>query len=227
MTPQLNILVVEDHDDLREVTVAALNGMGYNVKGIDCAEDIDEMLGRFRPDVFLLDLGLPGEDGLSLARRLRAAQPGVGLIMVTARDQARDTLQGYNAGADIYVTKPTSPEELNAAIRALGRRLQPVSDENLVLESQSLRLKGPAAEINISNADCQLLAALARARDRRLETWQILEILGKAVDENEKKALTVHIVRLRKKLAEAGAPEPTLKSIRGTGYQLCVSLALR
>jgi DNA-binding response OmpR family regulator len=227
MTPQLNILVVEDHDDLREVTVAALSGMGYNVKGIDCAEDIDEMLGRFRPDVFLLDLGLPGEDGLSLAHRLRTAQPGVGIIMVTARDQARDTLQGYNAGADIYVTKPTSPEELNAAIRALGRRLQPVAVDRLVLDSQSLRLKGPVAEINISNADCQLLAALARARDHRLETWQILEILGRAVDEQEKRALTVHIVRLRKKLAEAGAPEPTLKSIRATGYQLCVPLAVR
>ena len=227
MTPPLNILVVEDHDDLREVTVVALSDMGHTVKGIDCAEDIDEILGSFRPDVFLIDLGLPGEDGLSLARRLRTAQPGVGIIMVTARNQVKDTLQGYNAGADIYVTKPTSPDELNAAIRALGRRLLQVPDENLVLDAQSLRLQGPAAEINISNADYQLLAALARARDHRLETWQILEILGKAVDEQEKKALTVHIVRLRKKLAEAGVPEPTLKSIRGTGYQLCVPLVVR
>lgn len=226
--PALSILVVEDHDDLREATVAALAAMGYAVQGVDCAEAIDEALAAFRPDLLLLDLNLPGEDGLGAARRLRAAQPALGIIMVTARDQAKDVMRGYGSGADIYVTKPTSPEELDAAIRALGRRLRPAGRETgrLVLQPRLLRLQGPLATVDVSDQECQLLAALGHARDRRLETWQLLEFAGKPADELEKRALAVQIVRLRKKLGEAGAPEPTVKAIRGTGYQLCIPLEI-
>lgn len=227
MTTPLKILVVEDHDDLRDVTVAALAHMGHTARGVCCAEEIDEIPGNFQPDIFLLDLNLPGEDGLSVARRLRAARPRVGIIMVTARDQARDTRQGYDAGADIYITKPTSPEELDAAIRALDRRLRPSPPAGMILDNQRLCLRGPCGDVNISNTDFRLLSALSVARDHRLETWQILEILGKEVNHQEKKSLTVHMVRLRKKLNDAGAPEPTIKSIRGEGYQLCLPLAVQ
>lgn len=228
MDTTLNILVVEDHDDLREVTVVALGSMGYAVKGVASAEEIDDSLGRFRPDIVLLDLNLPGEDGLSVARRLRAAQPDLGIIMVTARNQSQDVLRGYTSGADIYVTKPAAPEEIDAAIQALARRIKPSSapTNTLRLDVQGLRLAGPADAIDLSDNDCQLLAALAKAKDHRLETWQLLELLGKQVDELEKKALTVQMVRLRKKLDQVGAPEPTIKAIRGTGYQLCVSLQI-
>jgi DNA-binding response OmpR family regulator len=227
MNTPLNILVVEDHDDLREATVMALSHMGYRTQGVDCAEAMDEALPRFPADILLLDLNLPGEDGLSIARRLRAAQPDIGIIMVTARNQAKDVMTGYSNGADIYVTKPVSPEELNAAIHALSRRLRVQPKEALELDSQSLRLRGNAAAIDVSYADHQLLAALARAHDHRLETWQLLEVIGKPLDEQEKRTLAVQIVRLRKKLVQAGAPEPTIKSIRGTGYQLCIPLELR
>lgn len=228
MDSPLNILVVEDHDDLRDATVAALIAQGHVAQGVASAEDVDEALARFHADILLLDLNLPGEDGLSLARRMRAATPEIGIIMVTARNQARDVMAGYGSGADIYVTKPVSSDELAAAIRALTRRLKPppAPSGQLRLDSASLQLVGPHHPVNLSANECQLLAALAKARDQRLETWQLLEILGKPVDEPEKRALTVQIVRLRKKLAEAGAPEPTLKAIRGSGYQLCVSLRI-
>lgn len=226
MDTPLNILVVEDHDDLREATVAALRAMGYAAQGVDCAEAMDEVLGRFRPDIVLLDLNLPGEDGLSIAQRLRAAEPGLGLIMVTARNRPQDVRKGYDSGADIYVTKPTSPDELDAAIQALLRRLRPATPvpTRLRLNRQTLCLTGPQGSAPVSDGDAQLLTALARARDQRLETWQLLELLGKSLDDPEKRALTVQIVRLRKKLEHAGAAEPTIKSIRGTGYQLCVRL---
>lgn len=222
----LNILVIEDHDDLRAATVTALAGMGYQARGVDCAEAMDEALARFPADILLLDLNLPGEDGISIARRLRAAQPDLGIIMVTARNRAQDVMTGYGSGADIYVAKPVSPEELDAAIRALSRRIThaPATSGQLFLDIQSLRLIGERAEVNLSDNEYQLLSALAKAKGHRLETWQLLELLGKEVDDLEKRALTVQIVRLRKKLTEAGAPEPTLKAIRGTGYQLCVSL---
>ncbi|PKO90141.1 MAG: transcriptional regulator [Betaproteobacteria bacterium HGW-Betaproteobacteria-10] len=226
MIAPLNLLVVEDHDDLREATVAALEAMGHRVRGVDCAEAMDEILPYYPADVLLLDLNLPGEDGLSIARRLRAAEPSIGIIMVTARNQAKDVMQGYGSGADIYVTKPISPEELHAAIQALTRRIRPQerAETPLALNMQTLQLTGPQGVVDLSNHECQLLAAINRAKDHRLETWQLLELLGKEVDDNEKRALTVQFVRLRKKLTEAGASEPSLKSIRGSGYQLCVAI---
>jgi DNA-binding response OmpR family regulator len=222
----LNILVVEDHDDLREATVAALAAIGYRVRGVASAEAIDDEAGRFAADVVLLDLNLPGEDGLSVARRLRAAEPDLGIIMVTARNQAKDVMQGYGSGADIYVSKPASPEELHAAIQALSRRIRPQerAAAPLTINPQTLQLTGPEGAVDLSDHECELLVALNRAKDRRLETWQLLELLGKEADENEKRALTVQFVRLRKKLAEAGASEPSVKSIRGRGYQLCVAV---
>jgi len=227
MDTALKIIVVEDHDELREVTVEALNALCHDVRGVDSAETLDEMLPIFSADVLVLDLNLPGEDGISIARRLRKAQPTMGIVMVTARDAAKDVLSGYDSGADIYLTKPTSPEALDAAIRALARRIRPASgqdDAAITLNMSLLQLKGPQAVIDISDHESHLLSALARARDHRLETWQLLELTGKSTSATDKKALTVQIVRLRKKLTDAGAPEPTIKSIRSTGYQLCVAL---
>lgn len=224
----LNILVVEDHDDLREATVQALAARGYNVCGIDCAEAIDDATGSFLPDLLLLDLNLPGEDGLSVARRLRAAQPAIGIIMVTARDHAQDVMRGYGNGADIYVTKPVTPDELDAAIQALARRLRPPArnEHQLSLNPRTMQLAGPGGHVDVSAQDHQILSALARARDHRLETWQLLEAIDKPADELETRALAVQIVRLRKKLEQAGANGPTIKAIRGVGYQLCIALTL-
>lgn len=229
MDPALNILLVEDHDDLREATVAALSAFGHRVRGVDCAEALDDEGADFRADIFVLDLNLPGEDGLSLARRLRIVEPEVGIIMLTARDQAADVALGYDSGADIYVTKPASPEELNAAIQALARRIKPATAAagQLTLNAQTLRLSGPAGKVDVSDNEALLLAALAKARDHRLDTWQLLEVLGKPVDELEKRALIVQIVRLRKKLEQAAGREPTIKSIRGAGYQLCLALQIQ
>jgi DNA-binding response OmpR family regulator len=146
--------------------------------------------------------------------------------MVTARNRTQDVMTGYGSGADIYVTKPVSPDELNAAIKALARRvkLPEQAPQQLRLDIKGLRLTGPHAVVDLSSNECHLLAALAQALDQRLETWQLLELLAKKADEAEKRALTVQIVRLRKKLEQAGAPEPTFKAIRGSGYQLCISL---
>lgn len=229
MDTGLKIIVVEDHDALREVTVAALQSQGHLVRGVDCAEALDDELAEFGADLLVLDLNLPGEDGISLARRIRAADSNIGIIMLTARGSTRDIEAGYDAGADIYLAKPTSPEELAAAVRGLSRRLRSGEsvEGKLVLNPSALQLIGPMGVVDVSNLDCKLLESLAKAQGHRLETWQLLERLGKQADEQERRALAVQIVRLRKKLAETGAREPTLKAIRGTGYQLCVDLKVR
>lgn len=117
------ILVVEDHDALREVTVATLQGLGHKVRGIACAEDLSAEFAICNPQILILDLNLPGEDGISLARRMRRLHPELGIIMVTARKELIDKIAGYENGADIYLTKPTSFEELAAAVLALSRRI--------------------------------------------------------------------------------------------------------
>ena len=229
MDSALNIIVVEDHDELREVTVAALCGMGHVARGVDCAEALDDELGAFRADILVLDLNLPGEDGISVARRMRAAGPDIGIIMVTAREAVRDKMTGYGSGADIYLTKPTSVEELGAAIQALSRRIRPDAPlaGQLTLNPVTLQLHGPRAVLDVSDQECALLSAFAKAAEHRLESWQMMELSGKGADEVSKSTLEVQIVRLRKKLEEAGAATPTIKAIRGRGYQLCVPLVVR
>lgn len=139
----MNIIVVEDHEALREVTVAALQDMSYTVQGIDSAEALPALLETFQANIMVLDLNLPGEDGISLAQRLRKAHPALGIIMVTARTDLSDKLAGYDSGADIYLTKPTSVEELGAAIQALSRRIMNWSElsPQLAIDPRSLKTK--------------------------------------------------------------------------------------
>jgi DNA-binding response OmpR family regulator len=228
MDSTLNILVVEDHDDLRDATVAALAFLGHVVRGVSSGEALDDELGGFRPDVLVLDLNLPGEDGLSIARRLRQAEPHVGIIMVTARDQVRDVTRGYGSGADIYLTKPTSSEVLGAAVQALARRVSPTGNAASVsVNPNTLQLTGPAAVANLSDHECSLLIALATAHDRRMETWQLMEMGGRHTADFNKTALEAQLVRLRKKLEQVGASTPVIKAIRGHGYQLCIAIEVR
>lgn len=229
MDTALNIIVVEDHDELREVTVEALQIMGHVVRGVDCAEALDDELGAFHADLLVLDINLPGEDGISLARRIRASTPDIGIIMVTARGEVRDITRGYGSGADLYLTKPISMEELGAAVQALSRRIRPSAADSghLILNPVTLQLSGPQGTVDVSNHEAALLNAFSRASEHRLEDWQFLELAGRDAVETSKSTLGVQIVRLRKKLESAGAKAPTIKAIRGVGYQLCIPLVVR
>jgi DNA-binding response OmpR family regulator len=225
MAASLNIVVVEDHDALREVTVEALRSMGHHVHGVDCAEGLDDEIGAFHIDLLVVDLNLPGEDGISLARRIRAAQPEIGIIMATARGRIDDKVAGYESGADIYLTKPTSVEELTAAVQALSRRLKPDEPgQPFLLNSAALTLQGRQGSVSLSVHDAAMLAALARAQDQQLEYWQLIALYGE--EGCSKSALEVKIVRLRKKLLQVGAGPHAIKSIRNHGYKLCMKLAL-
>jgi DNA-binding response OmpR family regulator len=229
MDSRLNIILVEDNDDLRQATVEALQAMGHDVRGVDCAEAMDDELGAFRAELLVLDLNLPGEDGISVAQRIRATAPDIGIIMLTARNQLSEKLQGYDSGADIYLTKPTSVQELGAAIASLARRIRPrvPPAQALSLNTLTLQLRGPLGALDVSDHEATLLSAFAKAKDRRLEHWQIIELAGKLADEGSKNAIEVQVVRLRKRLEQAGAVAPTIKAIRGTGYQLCIAIEIR
>ena len=226
----LKILVVEDNDALREVTLTFLQHEGHYVRGIAQAEEIDDIPGGFVADVYVIDLNLPDEDGLSLTRRLRAAQPDVGIVIVTARTQIGDRVLGYNSGADIYMTKPLDPQELRAGISALGKRLFTLGwqKQAMVLDLKRMLLISPEAQVEMTASDALLLSALARAPGYKLERWQIAEIVGGTDAETPSAStLEMRISRLRKKLAAVGAPAPHIKAQHKFGYTLCTPVVMR
>ena len=176
----------------------------------------------------MIDINLPGEDGLSLSTRIRKTHPLVGIIILSARSALDDKLSGYDCGADIYLTKPISLPELSAALRSFARRrdatLKHISPEGLTL--RKLELQGQQATVKLTAQEAVVLTALARAPAGRLETWQIAELLETNIDESFKASLAVRMVRLRKKLTDAGAEGLVIESLRNIGYQLTTHIEI-
>ncbi len=227
-TQQLNLVVVEDNNDLRTLLCMALRKDGHRVTPLSCAEELEDQAGSDHADAFLIDINLPGEDGLSLAQRIRKAHPLVGIIILSARSALDDKLNGYDCGADIYLTKPVSLPELSAALRSFARRriatLKHLTPEGLTLNK--LELHGQQSAVKLTTQEAIVLTALARAPAGRLETWQIADLLDADVDESFKSSLAVRMVRLRKKLTDAGAEGLVIESLRNIGYQLAIHIEI-
>ncbi len=227
--PSLHVLVIEDNDGLREATVDFLNAHGHQATGLVCAEEVDDTPTRAVPDLYLIDVNLPGEDGFSLANRLRRSQPMAGIVLMTARGQLDDRLVGYSSGADNYLTKPVEQSELLLCINNLARRLKPAATEAahlLELNRQTLCLRGPLGEVAVTHGESMLLAGLIRAAGHMLERWQAMQL----VDPNDKGLVTANlemrISTLRKKLSACGAPDDAIRTLRGFGYALSCSIQL-
>lgn len=225
---RLSILIIEDHDALREITNTFLSDLGHEVRGVPDAESMDAVLAHWTPDIAILDVNLPGEDCHSVCNRLRATLPNLGIVMLTARAAVADRIAGYGVGADVYLAKPTSNEELGAAVSSLGRRVRTVeSSATLVLDDARRELVGPRGMVALSESDRVVLRAMSLAPGRQVEHWQLLDLLGLEANAEGKATLEVRLVRLRKKLVEAGVPEAALQSIRGVGYRLQALLNIR
>lgn len=226
----MRVLLVEDHDDLREATLGVLDTSGFVAQGIASAEEFDDLLQHQRPQLYVIDLNLPGEDGLSLTRRIRAAQPAAGIVMTTARTQITDRVLGYESGADIYLPKPVHPAELVAALRSLAGRLVPRAgdpEDGAVLESQTRILRGSRGAVRLSESEQRLLSALASAKDGMLERWQVAIHMGSAEADISKDSLQNRISQLRKKMVQSLGEGEHIRSVRKEGYKLCVNLRLR
>ena len=227
----LGIVVAEDHDALREITVEVLRRQGHKTVGIACAEEMEDAVGGMPIDLLIADLHLPGEDGMSLIRRFRAAQPLAGIILVTASTQVDVKVQGYNNGADIYLPKPVATEELLAAVHSISRRLASQSKANAAAQQDAFRhdptqrwIAGPLGRTELSDSESLILASLARAPGQRLDMEQLQVLLQIDGSVFNKSAFEVRMVRLRKKLMGVGAERSCLRSIRMVGYQLGITL---
>ena len=225
MNNPLLVMLVEDHDALREATACVLQQHGYAVVDVPCAEDVDDTPVPHTPDLYVVDLNLPGEDGLSLARRLRQAQPLAGIVITTARTRLSDRLTGYEAGADLYLPKPVDPQELLAALNALSKRLwHETQTHALTLHGQTQLLRGPGGESRLAESEVRLLVALATAKDQTLERWQVALQLSPDNDGISADNLQNRISQLRKKIAACSIEGESLRAIRGSGYRLCVQM---
>ena len=233
MAAQLKIAVVEDNDDLRDSLLDVLGAHGYRVLGFSCAEDLVDAPLTESFGLMILDLNLPGEDGLSLASRLKHVQPGLRVIMMTTRTALGDRVRGYDAGADLYLPKPVAEAELVAAVNAVRRQIASHAGKvpggasgALRIDSRALVLRGPRGSRPLNASEVRLLMALARAPEQRLEHWQLLQIIGLDLDAAGTANLAVRMTRLRAKFSEVGGPQIVVRSLRTAGYQLCVELRI-
>lgn len=216
----MKIALVEDNDDLRELLVKDIERSGYCVQSADCAEALDDIARLGALDLLILDLNLPGEDGLSIAQRYKRANPDMHIIMLTARARSQDKVMGYESGADIYLAKPISSEELMAAIASVARRLSRSSEDlPVVLNVRAMTLMG-IGSVGLNRHEVIVLKALSQSSTGSLPYYRLMELCDEAADDNAKATLEVRITRLRKKLIDIGVAGSVIRAIRGEGYQL-------
>jgi DNA-binding response OmpR family regulator len=221
-------MVIEDYDALREAICAVLQADGHETCGVPSAEDVDDTPVGYVPDLYIVDINLPGENGISLAKRINRSQPDAGIVIVSARTALSDRIDSYGSGANLYLSKPIQLDELRAVVGGFAQRLANTEVErggHISLRPNKMDLAGPAQTVRLTQSEVVLLAAFSRAALHTLEHWQVEAHLGNGGDLT-KKNLEVRLGRLRKKLIACGAEAPAIKSIRGVGYRLCATVRI-
>jgi DNA-binding response OmpR family regulator len=221
---RLRVLLVEDNPPLRKLLALLFEGAGHRIDfAADGVQGLNLALGN-PPDVLVLDLGLPRLDGLQVCRELRArADRHIPILMLTARDAVADKLQGFEAGADDYLTKPFSGEELLARCTALTRRHQSGGNHQIRIGSLLLdRRKGTASragrELQLNTTALRVLRVLAEAHPRPISRSELVEkIWGEEAPPSD--PLRTHLHLLRKEL-DGPDEKPMLLNIHGVGYRL-------
>ncbi len=225
--PVLTALLVEDDARLAALTADYLGGHGVVVtRAADGVGGLEEAL-RHRYDVVLLDLMLPGKGGLDVCRELRN-RSDVPIVVLTARGEEADRVMGLELGADDYVSKPFSPRELLARIRAVVRRargqvgptVKPVRVGDLSLDPGARRVTVADREIALTGYEFSLLYALASRPGRVLSREQLIDLAGGNPEEAFDRSVDVHVSRLRHKLGDDPKSPRMLKTVRGAGYML-------
>lgn len=217
------IYVVEDDKNILEIELFALKTSGYQAEGFFCARDFYQRLGDRRPDLILLDVMLPDEDGLKVVERLRRRPETrrLPVIMVTARTTEVDKVKGLDLGADDYLTKPFGVMELIARVRAMLRRTE---DKEKFLSAGDIFLDDEKHMVYVRDEPCsltfkeyRLLELLLRNAGLAVTREVILERVWGTDFEGESRTLDMHIRTLRQKLGSAGA---MIRTIRNVGYML-------
>lgn len=229
MSDDALILVVDDDQRLRELLGRYLVENGFRVSAAEHAAAARERLRALQPDLIVMDVMMPGENGLELTEVLRRENAVTPILLLTARGAPEDRIAGFEAGADDYLPKPFDPRELVLRIRALLRRAAPpvpveaapsgpLALGPLVFDRGRGELRGPSGVVRLTGGEAALLAALAARPNEVLTREDIAAALE--MDESGERAIDVQVTRLRRKI-EADPREPRfLHTVRGRGYIL-------
>jgi two-component system alkaline phosphatase synthesis response regulator PhoP len=217
------IYLVEDEDSIRELVLYTLDNSGLEAKGFAEGKSFWQAMEEKKPDLVLLDIMLPGEDGLSILKKLRSSKfSRLPVIMLTAKGSEYDKVSGLDGGADDYIAKPFGLMELKARVNALLRRTQPGNQEEFRLGD--LRVNIPRhtvtsgrGEISLTIKEFDLLVYLLRNEDAVLSREQLLQQVWGYDFTGETRTVDTHILTLRSKLGSAGA---LVKTVRGLGYKI-------
>ena len=219
------MLVVEDEPQIQELVAVNLEHSGHKVLRAASVEEAEATIRKALPDVLVLDWMLPGESGVAFARRLRSEERTreLPILMLTARAMEQDKVSGLEAGADDYLTKPFSPKELAARIKAVLRRRSPqlsgdaVEAEGLRLDPATKRLTAKGQRIELAPSEFRLLHFFMTHPQRVYTRAQLLDLVWGDHVFIEERTVDVHIRRLRKALAPTGH-DRLIDTVRGSGY---------
>ncbi|MDC7786808.1 response regulator [Rhodoplanes sp. TEM] len=221
------IAIVEDDDEIRRLVAGLLVQEGFAVAPAAGGADLDALLARETPDLVILDLMLPGEDGLSICRRLRA-RSALPILMLTAKGDAIDRVVGLELGADDYLVKPFEPRELVARVRAVLRRTRGMPEaaasrryafEGFVVDLDARQLEtSDGAPVPLTSAEFDLLACFVQRPRRVLSRDQLLDWTRGRDAEPFDRTIDMTISRLRRKIDQAAPGTTLITTVRNTGY---------
>src|SRR5215470_10691507 len=224
------VLVVEDEQDVAELIRYNLSREGYDVRVSGNGADALRQAREVRPELILLDIMVPQLNGWEVCRRLKQDPEtrGIAVIMVTGRAEEGDKVLGFEMGADDYVTKPFSPRELLARVRAVMRRGQPGTTRearhhlkagDLEIDRHRFEVKMRGRAVELTRKEFELLAALVGTPGRVFGREELLDLVWGQDGFVEPRTVDVHVARLRAKFTAAKLPEPGVETVRGVGYR--------
>jgi two-component system phosphate regulon response regulator PhoB len=231
MSAPKRVLIVDDEAPIREMIAVALEMAGYECDEADSAQSAHARIVDNKPDMLLLDWMMPGTSGIEFARRLRKDEitADIPIIMLTARADEDNKIQGLEAGVDDYITKPFSPRELVARLKAILRRAtpkgveEPVTVDNLTLDPVSHRVTADNRPVELGPTEFRLLQFFMTHPDRAYTRSQLLDMVWGGNVYVEERTVDVHIRRLRKALGERH--DYLVQTVRGTGYRFSAQVA--
>jgi two-component system alkaline phosphatase synthesis response regulator PhoP len=220
------VLVVDDEDHIVELARLYLSREGYEVESVGDGAQALSRFAQVKPDLVVLDIMLPGMDGLTICREIRK-QSQVPIIMLTARDEVTDKVVGLELGADDYLTKPFHPQELVARAKALVRRSRLEPDQPKLVRAGKLEVDLERHEVRYGDSRIQLrpkefdlLALLARHPGRVFQRSELLDLVWGYDFPGYTRTVDVHVQQLREKLATGGVGNPSIVTVWGVGYKL-------
>ena len=222
---RLHALVVDDEPGLVEIVSAYLARDGFEVTGAGDGEQAVELARRLQPDVIVLDLMLPGIDGIEVCRQIRAFSDAY-IIMLTAKSEEHDKISGLSTGADDYLTKPFSPGELVARVRAMLRRPRSATAPHrrrfgdLSIDVAAREVTHGGAPVELTKLEFDLLDALSESPRLVLSRTQLLERVWGPAWFGDHHVVDVHVANLRRKLGDDPRSPRFIRTVRGVGYRM-------